>query len=113
MCVQNKVVGKDYCKHPQATEDILYQLGLQRTQLCEVYLCVCVQSKVVGEDYGKHLQGTQDLLEQHSLQEAQLQALTRRVRKLNRKSQGPKEQSPRGNTSLDKRLEGLNEELNK
>ena len=78
-----------------------------------ICVCVCVQSKVAGEDYGKHLQGTQDLLEQHSLQEAQLQALTRRVRKLNRKSQGPKEQSPHSNTSLDKRLEGLNEELNK
>ena len=62
---------------------------------------------MVGEDYGKHLQATQDMLEQHSLQEAQLQALTRRVRKLNRKSQGAQEQS------LDKRLEALNDELNR
>ncbi|KAK7105089.1 spectrin beta chain, non-erythrocytic 5-like isoform X3 [Littorina saxatilis] len=72
-----------------------------------------VQSKVVGEDYGKHLQATQDMLEQHSLQEAQLQALTRRVRKLNRKSQSPEQSLPHGNASLDKRLEALNDELNK
>lgn len=72
-----------------------------------------MQSKVVGEDYGKHLQATQDMLEQHSLQEAQLQALTRRVRKLNRKSQSPEQSLPHGNASLDKRLEALNDELNK
>ncbi|KAK7507019.1 hypothetical protein BaRGS_00001870, partial [Batillaria attramentaria] len=72
-----------------------------------------VQSKVAGEDYGKHLQATQDMLEQHSLHEAQLQALTRRVKKLNRRSQAPNEVGQQGNASLDKRLEALNNELNK
>ena len=67
----------------------------------------------MGEDYGKHLQATQDMLEQHGLQEAQLQALTQRVRKLIRKSQGPDEKSAHGNVSLDQRLKKLNDELKK
>ncbi|KAL8620004.1 hypothetical protein ACOMHN_015286 [Nucella lapillus] len=66
-----------------------------------------VQSKVVGGDYGKHLQATQDMLAQHSLQEAQLQALTRRVQKLNHKSADVKEDS------LTQRLSALNQELKK
>jgi hypothetical protein len=63
---------------------------------------------VAGGDYGKHLQATQDLLEQHSLQEAQLQALTRRVRRLNSKAQ-----DPQSSNSLNSRLAALNADLDK
>jgi hypothetical protein len=66
------------------------------------------QNKVAGGDYGKHLQATQDLLEQHSLQEAQLQALTRRVRRLNSKAQ-----DPQSSNSLNSRLAALNADLDK
>lgn len=70
-----------------------------------------LQSKVKTEDYGKHLQATENLLQQHTLHDAQLQALTKRVQVLNRKSTQIAEEGHPEAKHLNNKLEALNKEL--
>lgn len=71
------------------------------------------QSKLKVKDVGKHLQGADDLLQQHAIQDAQLQALSKRVRALNRKSSKfGTDGGPEANL-LQNKLEELNGNLKK
>ncbi|XP_041352702.1 spectrin beta chain, non-erythrocytic 5-like isoform X2 [Gigantopelta aegis] len=68
-----------------------------------------VEGKLQVGDTGKHLQATEDYLQQHSLQETQLEALSKRVRQLNRRSKGNSQDTHHP----DNKLVELNQELQK
>ncbi|KAL5008187.1 hypothetical protein ScPMuIL_013768 [Solemya velum] len=72
-----------------------------------------VENKVKTEDYGKHLMATEDYIQQHSLQDAQVHGLAKRVRNLNRRSKKVTDSDHPEGQFLEKRLNDLNEELNR